>query len=856
MHLTSTETLQGSMSNVEAGRTPSAPVDGAAAQTSDASRRFSDDAEACHACAAATRGSFDRLAVPPSRKGTALGSTSCSSLCGLAKAKGCGHRGAGSSQSLVNGVMGEGRKPAEKDGDGEGGCGVGWGRWVAGAWLRSPSQRSQFPRTPSLAGLPAEIQERIFVLASNPYLAVVDRGFLRIAASPLVRAQWLLQRYGEAEALACCWGWRFVRCTPPDAEYLDRLQRRVAVEGEKKARGEAGSVFGELGATVFWRRAAAMAKSSIERLHIGKGLLTAGQRGGGEDGGGGGATDDGGRGKAETIHTGSPKLVVPGNERSVRGRRRRKDQPSSKCDCSRKTIRDPQRWPSPERAPPPPSGKTVLHRWWHLGRLVTTELAETVPAFLAGSLLRPYHAAALESAPWLMSPCAVERSECFVASLLLELGAAVWGGGNMALRVAARRGHLHLVELLLENGADPDAWVPLPSNPLLRWIRHPPHRVGGGAVVPTELLVPVAMPLSPAGGAQPMQAEGNANGPMTVEEFMNVNGVDGTGQQPQPGEPASGPSQQQASTRPLKTHNMKVSLLLQAVRANHVSLARILVRQYVVQRRSGAGQSTVKISDATLKAALSYAFRASRLEMCRVLVDEGGATSTMDMVHELVARASTWRLTIGVREKLSEYLLIGIRCLPPDDFFNISATLMRSSAEIGCPRVTRLCFERGADINVWEGLPLYASVYNGNLEVTRVLLDEAHVDVTFFGWKQKLFCTGLICIEGFAILMFTLLVLMWTVGMFQIIQSWITPGKGGGVVTITSYADGVSVGELTGMAVPSALALAVMYRLVPFHRMCIGFYLVCREHRRRRLQALAATAATEAGGGSPAIQNA
>ncbi|KAJ3328117.1 hypothetical protein HDU76_010566, partial [Blyttiomyces sp. JEL0837] len=226
-----------------------------------------------------------------------------------------------------------------------------------------------------------------------------------------------------------------------------------------------------------------------------------------------------------------------------------------------------------------------------------------------------------------------------------------------------------------------------------------------------------------------------------------------------------------------------------------------------------------------------------------------------------------------------------------EDFQRISFPLIRSAAEIGSVKVLRQVVQKGADVNAWDGFPLYASVYNGNLEATLFLLNEAHVDTAYFGFRQRCFCIGLILIEFFALAMFSLLVLLWIVGLITAIKSGTITGSntssssgpttsslpinvtlaftsatallsatatgtgtGTGTGTLTASAnsnsgftdfsgpgvgflvqstDGVTVGELTGMAIPSAIALIIMYKLVPFHRMCLAFGIVCWEQMKR-----------------------
>ncbi|KAJ3219772.1 hypothetical protein HDU67_009584 [Dinochytrium kinnereticum] len=624
---------------------------------------------------------------------------------------------------------------------------------------------------PSITCLPIEILERIFILASNPTLALANREFLLLSSSPLVKSRWIIHRYGANEALARCWRWKFMDCTLSDVELK---------AGLKPARAQKKALLSYLKRRCCSCHRDAMVANSLT-----------------------------------------------------------KDSQTNSGD--------------PVQAETPPVRKNLFQRWWHLGSMISAEMTEKpISTFPSNKLDRK----TIKKNPWLKSPCDIERSQCFLVANLLELGAFVEGGGNMALRVAARRGHLHLVEMLLQNGADPDARVPLPSNAIVRWMRHA-NRVGGGVIIAQPSQLPSIPPTSSAIN-EPIENV------ITVHTFLQAHLPNGVPAQ-DAGEVGQGTfwNTQNQPLHPLvqgrfgRPGDFKISLLMQAVYANHLPLARVLIRPHKINlggtrlqvasnaqwpvgaplmNPALAGKTLVaRISKRTLQTALREAFRASRLEMCRLLIEEGGAIATHDMVHELVSRASTWRLTC-LREKLADYLVLAIKNMTPEDFLHSSASLTRSSAEIGSPRIVQACIERGADVNVWEGLPLYASVYNGNLEVTKYLLGNGGADTNLFGWRQKGFCMGLILIEGFAIGMFSLLVGLWGVGMFQLIQSWVIRGRGSPALSVNSYADGVTVGELTAMAVPSAVALAVMYRLVPFHSMCIAFVLVCREDQRRRIQ--------------------
>jgi hypothetical protein len=260
---------------------------------------------------------------------------------------------------------------------------------------------------------------------------------------------------------------------------------------------------------------------------------------------------------------------------------------------------------------------------------------------------------------------------------------------------------------------------------------------------------------------------------------------------------------------------------------------------------------------------------------------------------------------VGVREQLTDSIVFCVQNLKSQDYENMILPIVRTACEIGSVRILHAAVERGADLNFQEGLPLYSSVYNGNYEIVQYLLKDSNndttttttttttntpengpahlnqqtrgrrVDTTLFGWRQKMFCAGLILIEGFALIMFSLLVLIWILGIVKYYQpnnnnnnsnnnndsnspelnfSNTTTTSSNTTTTTTtttsttgatgiwydptdsiySLASGVSVAEMSGMAVPSGIALVVMYRLVPFHRMVLGLLAVCVEDKKRR----------------------
>ncbi|KAI9331065.1 hypothetical protein BDR26DRAFT_685340 [Obelidium mucronatum] len=302
------------------------------------------------------------------------------------------------------------------------------------------------------------------------------------------------------------------------------------------------------------------------------------------------------------------------------------------------------------------------------------------------------------------------------------------------------------------------------------------------------------------------------------------------------------PVYSETATRFHKKHK-QIPLLLQAVQSNNFKIVKLLLN----------GNRPISITKHSILVALREAFELEMIEMCKVLIEEGNVRPTSDILQNLVSRAGMWRLLCGMRNKLSPAICFAVQKLSNDDFDHLSASLVRSAAEIGSVDFLQVCIERGADVNIWNGHALHASVYNGNLEVTTHLLKpEVNASTENFGSRQKAFCIGLMIIEGFALIMFSLLLFLWVaalVGYIEMKISDLQPNNGemeigngtstwwsGSTGKSGSSAQDVTLGELSGMALPSSLALLVMYRLVPLHKMCIAYSRVCKEDKRRRLE--------------------
>ncbi|KAJ3245038.1 hypothetical protein HDU78_009991 [Chytriomyces hyalinus] len=432
--------------------------------------------------------------------------------------------------------------------------------------------------------------------------------------------------------------------------------------------------------------------------------------------------------------------------------------------------------------------------------------------------------------------CGIEQVQILMTLQLIDLGADVNAGCDMALRVAARWGHLNWMTLLLALGADPNAISFFDRSIVTKWKNK--GKVGGG--VPGEKKFVIEKP------------------PLSMAELQHQFLVEVGLFAPPLTVPPPLPNIQQLALLDYETSVQKfnqVPLLLQAVQANHIKLAKLLLSRNHRRHTSNNGVCMPLVS-----AALKEAFELDKLEMCAVIIEHGRVKPTADIVQSLVSRAGMWRLLCGLRNKLTPSIVYAVNHLPEDDFAMMSASLIRSSAEIGSVDFLKACIARGGDVNVWNGHALHASIYNGNLEVTDHLLEPSvHTSTANFGSRQKAFCIGLMMIEGFALLMFSLLLILWAIALVAYVQSitmkpdpdshelitWTFNSTAGGNQTMWTNSNtersplggsDITLGELSGMAIPSSLALLVMYRLVPLHKMCIAFWRVCKEEKRRSVE--------------------
>ncbi|KAI9193595.1 uncharacterized protein BJ171DRAFT_525153 [Polychytrium aggregatum] len=491
---------------------------------------------------------------------------------------------------------------------------------------------------------------------------------------------------------------------------------------------------------------------------------------------------------------------------------------------------------------------------------------------LGGSLLKP-------------DVCPLEQHQIKVCSYLIDLGAGVDRGGQQCLRHAVADGHMCLLDFFLSLGIDPDVQL-LPKMTIAK-------RVLGVLKPQSRSLVvdeadPAVDDAGPAMEAAFTPQFGTAGPAASVQIVVEVQEGPGpsASHPPQPLPlplppplllPA--PTQVALPAAPLARNSrrrpMKNTLLIQAVQSRNVPLVRKLAsKRHVIHRctltrpQPTATQDTAAPSASTwadptstlmhnpaslespkpdlrirvsqihplaLSEALDVALMARSIQIAEILVSEG-ARATSRTVQKLIRRGTAWRLTLGVRERYSGALVLAIQTLPDSEFRRLEGFLMRSCAEIGAVSAVKACVDRGGDVNVWDGIPLYTSIYNGNLEVNRYLLS-VNATTDYFDWRQKLFCLTLMSIEAFAIALFLILAFIWITGVVCSLGQWVgvTPATGNRLLSGWGGDPGTTMAELTAMATPSALALILMYRLAPFHRMCIGFVCTCREDRRRKI---------------------
>lgn len=445
-----------------------------------------------------------------------------------------------------------------------------------------------------------------------------------------------------------------------------------------------------------------------------------------------------------------------------------------------------------------------------------------------------------------ISGCRVEQVQLQLLIFLIEMGAYVQAGDNRSLKIASRCQHLALVHFLLSNGADPNASVKYSSHWNNRFSK---PSLGGNR----SSIFPINDDDEETSETRTVVAH---------QQFGDLSNENSATNLLPPPIDLVGPPNVNAVKRGKKK---SVDLLLQAVQENQLHLVELLVstppvnipvRSSSMQQQQQQTIATLpilnqKISKETLENCLWEAIKTNKSEIARILIKEGGAKPTIEMMGILLQKAGTWRLGCGLRDKFSPLMVVLVHALDDESFDRLSNSIVRNCSEIGSADGIAACVERGADVNAWEGLALYSAVYSGNVEVVKYILFQVRsVNLLHFGLRQQFFCVVLMIIESLAIGMFFVLIAIWIVGLASISSSSSSSsnsatGLGTDSTTTTGpfgqYSSNFSVTELTCMAIPAALALTIMYRLVPFHRLCFAFHLVIREQakRRRRQQEMA-----------------
>ncbi|KAK5672788.1 hypothetical protein QVD99_000283 [Batrachochytrium dendrobatidis] len=301
------------------------------------------------------------------------------------------------------------------------------------------------------------------------------------------------------------------------------------------------------------------------------------------------------------------------------------------------------------------------------------------------------------------------------------------------------------------------------------------------------------------------------------------------------------------------------SIFYQAVFSHHIPLIRILLgldttildetRQRLQSQNSWFKTKIKrgKVSYKTLSAALSCALAQNHIDIANILIKEAGVSASIEMVQSIITRAGIWRVCLGNRSRFANHLKLCIQSLNETDFQRTAAHMLKSSIELGVPGAAEAIISRcvkneemhrltypftstpgvsvssleqtSADlINAWNGLPLYASVYSGNPEATAYLLSFPSIRVSTFTVKRLRHCLWVLGIEMFVFVLFMVLVCM--------LGYWIGITLQAGDDSIAMNRQGSSLAQLGGMALVSLLAIFIMYRFVPFHRIVKALLLI------------------------------
>ncbi|KAJ3122902.1 hypothetical protein HK098_002348 [Nowakowskiella sp. JEL0407] len=634
--------------------------------------------------------------------------------------------------------------------------------------------------------LPNEILEKIFIYATNAKLAYLNRKLYQISKSPLTRSRWLISKYGVSNSMACCWKWRFMRVYFPD------LNPDLLINDEYMSQTRSMKKFGEIMRQKFKMR---------KRCNC-RGLL-------GEN-------------------------------------------------LSHEEIQS-QNTPN------------TASSWTRWIQVYYNELIRHGGNFTNQVVQFLYSAD--DSPDSKFTKCPLERKQMLILAALIDLGANVRSGGDMSLRQAAKWGHLNLVEMLLICGADPNASIARGyrairatnhrlqqfSSGLFTW---PWERIGGGAPVlgnttqsPVNLTNPLTPPPAPPGIEQPQANNNNQNIAINNNNNQNVNNNN--------------------TRRQKKKENYETILLFQAVRAKNIPLLELLLQPRLIPaaRQSlllnsatlpqpiaqtselnsptnshstpSNDQNTIpitpnfylvsRVSYHTLQKCLEEAFseagsifpkrRETGLNICRLLINTGKARPNPRLVQKLLIRASCWRVTLGVRRRFEDLLVLAIESMSRDKLEMCKAYIMRSICEIGSKKSAGALVKRvGRDVvNVWDGIPLYFGVAGANLQVVEYLLsEECRVDTSTFNWKRILTVTFMIFTETFALTVCSLVIILWLMGVIKILIAYIM----GTTITFSQPKTNslrFTIWDQTALTVTAVLSITFLYRLAPLNEMIVSF---------------------------------
>jgi hypothetical protein len=275
------------------------------------------------------------------------------------------------------------------------------------------------------------------------------------------------------------------------------------------------------------------------------------------------------------------------------------------------------------------------------------------------------------------------------------------------------------------------------------------------------------------------------------------------------------------------------ALLQKAVECNYIELVTLLVRH--TAKADPEDESSPKVSRLVIQQSLAIALKNLQSDMAHVLIHQGGARTTIKMLKDLFHRAAFRKLLFGNVTKYQDTLVVALEGLSDEDLDTRTTGILKYICELGCIPALKVCLDRGVDINLSNGIALMSAIYNANFDLLKYLIENTTVNLETFGAAQTVFCCSLMAIETLAISLFLVLSSAWLVALIQTVIGMVRGEKMDTWLSVES----LSVWELTGIAVPSLTAIAFMYHLVPIHRMAQTLWYFNKEKRqRRRAQAI------------------